>query len=182
MIRPPDLEMPSLGGKYFLSADHRCVVLGIGNTLLGDDGVGIHVIRDLQVGAGDSPCRHLGVEFLDGGTLGYLLIDRIAGADSLIVVDAANIGESAGVVRVFFDSEMYGFLNSSRNSSVHEVSLVDLLQMLILTGQMPRRCALVGIQPANIDWNTDMSPELIKSLPIACREIVKMVSAWCGPN
>jgi hydrogenase maturation protease len=158
------------------------VVLGIGNSLLGDDGVGIHVIRDLQAGAVASPCRRLGVEFLDGGTLGFLLIDRIAGADALVVVDAANLGESAGAVRVFVDEEMYGFLNANQNSSVHEVSLVDLLQMLTLTGQMPQRCALVGIQPACIDWNTDMSPEVRRSLPIACLEIDKVVSAWCGPN
>jgi hydrogenase maturation protease len=158
------------------------VVLGIGNSLLGDDGVGIHVIRDLQAGAPPLGFARPGVEFLDGGTLGYLLIDRIAGADALIVVDAANLGESAGAVRVFLDEDMYGFLNANQNSSVHEVSLVELLQMLTLTDQMPRRCALVGIQPASIDWSTGMSPEVSKSVPIACREIDRVLCAWRGPT
>ena len=82
-----------------LGASDRTVVLGIGNPIMGDDGLGIHAIRDLQSTQCEMSQSSSPIEFLDGGTLGYLLIDRLMGAEGLIVVDAANLGGEAGELK-----------------------------------------------------------------------------------
>jgi hydrogenase maturation protease len=153
-------------------------VLGIGNTLMSDDGVGIHVIHHLQ---GLQAGWHLhdgDIEILDGGTLGFLLVDRLSEADGMVVVDAANLGEAAGTVRVMDDAEVDRFLNDSPSLSVHEVGLVDLLQMMTLSGQAPRRRALVGIQPETIGWGTEMSPAVAAGIPAAAHAVTRVLAQW----
>lgn len=158
----------------------RCVILGIGNPLMGDDGVGIHVIRDLLTKPAILAFKGAKIEILDGGTLGYLLIDRLAGTDALIVVDAANIRENAGEIRIFLNEDMDEFLSENRTSSVHEVGLIDLVQMMTLIEQIPRRRALVGIQPSIIDWETELSPSLAPSVFEAGNAIFNILSEWYG--
>jgi hydrogenase maturation protease len=156
----------------------KLVVLGIGNTLMSDDGVGIHVIRELQGRQKDRLLPEGNIEILDGGTLGFLLVDRLAGADGMVVVDAANLGEAAGSVRVIDDAEIDRFLDDNPSLSVHEVGLVDLLQMMALSGQTPRLRALVGIQPEMIDWGTEMSPSVAAGVPKASRAVTQVLTQW----
>ncbi len=163
-----------------LDPAHRCVILGIGNPLMGDDGVGIHVVRGLLAKPNAFAFTGAQIEILDGGTLGYLLIDRLAGVDALIVVDAANIREQAGDVRVFLNETMEEFLSENQTSSVHEVGFADLVQMMTLTEQMPRLRALVGIQPAIIAWETELSPALAPGVVAAGEAISDVLSQWYG--
>jgi hydrogenase maturation protease len=158
----------------------RCVVLGIGNPLMGDDGIGIHVIRQLQADGRWPMDLERRIEIVDGGTLGYLLIDRIAGADALIIVDAANFKAKAGTVRVLADPEVRQFLDDNTSTSVHEVGLIDLLQMLEMSGEAPRQLALVGVQPAVVDWDTELSPAVAGSLRCAAAEVSRLMDDWLG--
>jgi hydrogenase maturation protease len=153
-------------------------VLGIGNTLMSDDGVGIHVIHHLQGQQAGRLLPEGDIEILDGGTLGFLLVDRLSEADGMVVVDAANLGEAAGTVRVMDDAEVDRFLNDSPSLSVHEVGLVDLLQMMTLSGQAPRRRALVGIQPEAIGWGTEMSPAVAAGIPEAAHAVTRVLAQW----
>ncbi|MDE2236115.1 MAG: HyaD/HybD family hydrogenase maturation endopeptidase [Gammaproteobacteria bacterium] len=150
------------------------VVLGLGNTLLGDDGVGVQVVQHLQAG------RRLpsGIRFLDGGTLSFSLLEDIENTDSLIVVDAAQLGEEPGSVHIYRDLAMDEFLRSRRSSSVHEVSLAELLDMARLTGHLPERRALVAIQPQHIDWNTEVSPDVRGGLETACIHVRALITRW----
>lgn len=166
--------------RDLLSYADRTVVLGIGNPLIGDDGLGIHVIRDLQARRESLGLPEGHIEMLDGGTLGYLLLDRVDGLDALVVVDAANIGTAPGELRVFQGNEMDTFLSNNQNSSVHEVGLADLMQMLALLGQTPRRRALIGVQPAVIDWGTDLSPNLESSVAKAGKAALNLLYTWYG--
>jgi hydrogenase maturation protease len=166
------------GPIHALPRAPKLVVLGIGNTLMSDDGVGIHVIHELQ---GRQKCQLLpqgNIEILDGGTLGFLLIDRLAEADGMVVVDAANLGEAAGTVRVMGEAEIDRFLDDNPSLSVHEVGLVDLLQMMALSGQTPRLRALVGIQPETIGWGTEMSPAVAAGIPQASRAVTQVLTQW----
>jgi hydrogenase maturation protease len=156
----------------------KLVVLGIGNTLMSDDGVGIHVINDLQGRQKDLLLPEGNIEILDGGTLGFLLVDRISEADGLVVVDAANLGEPAGTVRVIDGPGIDRFLDDNPSLSVHEVGLVDLLQMMALGGQAPRLRALVGIQPEMIGWGTEMSPSVAAGIPTASRAVTQVLAQW----
>lgn len=156
----------------------KFIVLGIGNSLLSDDGVGIHVIRELQHLQDCSPQSDENTEFLDGGTLGYLLIDRVADADGLVIIDSANLGETPGAVRVFDGAGIEKYLDDNASTSVHEVGLIDLLQMMALNGSQPQRRALVGIQPATIDWGTEMSPAVAASVPLASKAVQSLLVNW----
>jgi hydrogenase maturation protease len=156
----------------------KLVVLGIGNTLMSDDGVGIHVINDLQGKQKDLLLPQGDIEILDGGTLGFLLVDRISEADGLVVVDSANLGEPAGTVRVIDGPEIDRFLDENPSLSVHEVGLVDLLQMMALSGQAPGLRALVGIQPEMIGWGTEMSPAVAAGIPKASQAVTQVLTQW----
>jgi hydrogenase maturation protease len=156
----------------------KIIVLGIGNTLMSDDGAGIHVIRSLQQSQAFSRLPAESVEILDGGTLGYLLIDRVADADGLVIIDAANLRAPAGTIRIIDDSGIEKYLEENPSSSVHEVGLIDLLQMMSLNESQPKIRALVGIQPAVIDWGVDMSPEVAASIPLARAAVETIVGNW----
>lgn len=150
------------------------LVLGLGNTLLSDEGAGIHVIRYLQEQFPDRP----NVEYLDGGTLSFTLSEPIENADALIVVDAAELGAEAGAVRCYQDKAMDDFVGGNRKRSVHEVSLIDLLAVAYLTERLPKRRALVGIQPASVDWGDQPTQKVADAIPTAGRQILDLIEAW----
>ena len=151
----------------------RTLVLGIGNTLLSDEGVGIHVIDYLQQ-------RHpppAGVTYLDGGTLSFTLAGEIEDADNLIVVDAAQLGDQPGAVQCMTGSSMDYFLGAAKRS-VHEVGLLDLLDIARLTETLPQNRALVGIQPEFIDWGEQPTTAVSSAIPIAAKHINDLITAW----
>src|SRR5512135_912004 len=106
-----------------MSDRRKTLVLGIGNTLLQDEGAGVHAVRMLEqhtVGRDD-------IELLDGGTLSFTLAGAIEEAEQLIVIDAAQLNSAPGTTHVFEGEQMDAFVGGSRKRSVHEVSLIDLL-------------------------------------------------------
>lgn len=150
------------------------LVLGIGNTLLGDEGAGVHALQALRDAA-----KHLSdVSFLDGGTLSFTLAPQIERADHLLVLDAAELAQPAGGVRVFEDAAMDRFLGGSRRRSVHEVGLLDLLAVAQLTGSLPARRALIGIQPQYLDWSDRPGPAVQAAIPEVCRLAVALIRRW----
>ncbi len=151
----------------------RIVVLGIGNILLRDDGVGVRVVEHLR-GEPRSPAP----EFIDGGTLSFSLLELIATADAMLVADAAELGEIPGTVRLFEDESMDRFLSGARHRSVHEVSLSDVLDMARLSDCLPKRRALLSIQPMTIDWGEALSPELAASFEAACTQAREVLGRW----
>jgi len=153
----------------------KTLVLGIGNTLLTDEGVGVHVIQAL---ADSLPADFHDVELLDGGTLSFTLAGPIAEADALVVVDAAELKAAAGTLRVFEGEAMDEFLMSNRKSSVHEVGLTDLRAIALLSGQWPERRALVAIQPGVVDWGEQPTAPVAATIPEACRRIIDLIGAW----
>ena len=152
----------------------RTLVLGIGNTLLSDEGVGIHVLDHL----GDAAPLPPDVTLLDGGTLSFTLAGQIEEADALIVVDAANLQGRAGEMRVFEGEAMEAFLIGHRKATVHEVGLTDLRAIAILAGHWPERRALVAIQPQVVDWGEAPTPAVAAAIPPACTAIRQLIESW----
>lgn len=153
----------------------RTLVLGIGNTLLSDEGVGVHVIQALR----DPPAvADDDVDYLDGGTLSFTLAVPIEAADALIVVDAAQLRSEPGSLRVFLGEDMDRFLTGNRKASVHEVGLTDLMAIARLTDRWPARRALVAIQPEKLDWGETPTPRVAAAVPLACRRIRELIGAW----
>jgi hydrogenase maturation protease len=152
----------------------KTLVLGLGNTLLGDEGAGVYVVRALQEQYADLA----DVEFLDGGTLSFTLAGPIEDADSLIVIDATQLQASPGTVRVFEAEDMDRFLGSHRKSSVHEVSLMDLMAIARLVEALPARRALIGIQPEYLDWSDALTPTVARAIPMASDLAMELIGKW----
>lgn len=142
----------------------KILVLGIGNTLLADEGVGVVAMRELEARFGTRE----DMEFLDGGTLSFTLAVPISECTALLVIDAAELGAPPGTVRSFEGAEMDRFLGEDRRNSVHEVGLLDLMSVSRLTGHWPERRALIGIQPAVVDWGEALTPAIAAALPEIC--------------
>lgn len=151
----------------------KTLVLGVGNTLLTDEGVGVHVINYLQANHPQSDTT-----YLDGGTLSFTLAGDIEDNDQLIVIDATELKDKPGTVREFVDEEMDEFLGSKRNMSVHEVGLLDLLNISRLANRLPKRRALIGIQPKTIDWGEHPSPEVAAAIPLASQKTIELITEW----
>ena len=154
----------------------KTVVLGLGNTLLGDDGVGIYALHSLRDSWQDK--HQDSIDFVDGGTLSFTLTETLYGADNLIVIDAAQLNSTPGEVKVFTDDDMDSFVRTSNCSSVHEVSLSELLDMARLLDTLPTRRALIGVQPETVDW-ADQPTDIVKrAIPIMCQEAHSLLEAW----
>ncbi|RDH86411.1 MAG: peptidase M52 [endosymbiont of Escarpia spicata] len=149
------------------------LILGIGNTLLTDEGIGVHVVKRMQALHGELK----GVEFMDGGTLSFTLAEPISRADGLIVVDAARMESPPGTVRVFRNEEMDSYLSGNRQS-VHEVGLTDLLDISRLTEQLPVQRVLVGIEPESLEWGESPSKTVFPAINRAIDEILSILREW----
>jgi len=150
------------------------LVLGLGNTLLTDDGVGVHVARALARNP-ETPKALLPV---DGGTLGFRLLARLTQSDAVLVVDAAELGEPPGTVRLLDQKALSDHVSRGTRTSAHEAGLVDLLMLARLEGWAPMRLALLAIQPGRIEWGNELSETVAESVPLACDVAVKTVLAW----
>jgi len=148
------------------------LVLGVGNVLLADEGAGVHAMRYLE-DTHDLP----GTSFLDGGTLSFTLAADIAGADNLIVFDAAQLEDRPGSVRVFEDAAMDEFLRSGRRS-VHEVGFADLMDIARLEGTLPKHYALIGIQPEQLGWGESPGAAVTRAIPRAAEQAALLIEKW----
>lgn len=148
------------------------LILGLGNSLLSDEGVGVETIRRLEA---KSDLRD--VRFLDGGTLSFTLAPSIADSPHLIVVDAARMNARPGTVRVFEAQAMDQQL-SGNHKSVHEVSLADLMDMARLSGTLPQRRALVGIEPEEVGWGDTLTKTVEAAVPEAMNQVRALVDRW----
>ena len=152
----------------------KTLVLGIGNTLLTDEGIGIHVLQALEPELANWP----DVTLLDGGTLSFTLAGPIEEADALIVVDAANIRARPGDWALLEGEAMDAFLMSNRKASVHEVGLTDLRAIAILAGHWPEKRAMLAIQPQTIDWGETPTSVVAAAIPPACAAIHGLIREW----
>ena len=151
----------------------KVLILGIGNTLLSDEGIGVHLVQRMQERVGELA----GVEFMDGGTLSFSLAEPIAWADGLIVVDAARMGEAPGTLKVFQDEQMDAYLTGNR-SSVHEVSLTDMMDIARLSETLPTSRYLIGIEPEVLDWGEKPSERVEPSIEVGIEKITSILRSW----
>ncbi|MGW8248721.1 MAG: HyaD/HybD family hydrogenase maturation endopeptidase [Acidiferrobacterales bacterium] len=162
--------------------NNKTLVLGLGNTLLGDEGIGVHALEHLRDFIHHSePDLADHIELLDGGTLSFTLAAAIEDCTRLIVIDAARLDAAPGTVRVFEDQAMDHFLGTGKRSSVHEVSLLDLMAVAALSGHLPQHRALIGIEPEYIDWAEAPTPAVSQAIPQVCEHVVELVRRWRPP-
>lgn len=141
------------------------LVLGLGNTIMADDGVGPRAIEYIQQ-QGQLPDD---VELLDGGTLGLDLLPRLEGVARLIIVDAVETGQPPGTLVRLAGHEVPLALEAKL--SPHQMGLKDLLAVARLMDQLPEEIVLLGVQPASIEMAAELSPQVAACLP----QLVAMV-------
>lgn len=134
------------------------VVLGIGNLLLSDEGVGVHVANKLM--EMDLP---EGVSVVEGGTDGFRLINIITEADRLIVIDAVKGGAAPGSIYRFGLDEVKN-CPSGFKTSVHQIGILEVINMSGLIGKIPWT-TVIGIEPHSLEMGMELSSEIKEKIP-----------------
>ena len=148
------------------------LILGIGNVLMGDEGVGVRVVERLQ----ESTLPE-GVECLDGGTGSFVLLEPMQKASRVILIDATVDGAPAGTVRRLQPRYSTEY---PRTLTAHDIGLKDLLDAFYLLGQQPEVTLFaVSIEPLQ-DLSVELSPEVNAIVPDVARAV--LAEATCGEH
>jgi hydrogenase maturation protease len=150
------------------------VVIGLGNVVLSDDGVGVQAVVRLRERLGSQP----DVTLVEGGTAGLLLLPHLADAERAIIVDAIDIGAEPGtLIRLGGDE----FADAFSGSTVHDVGLRDLLGAARLSGAWPEQLVLHGVQPGSTTLGTELTPTVAAALDGLVDGVANELAAWHTP-
>ena len=143
-------------------------VIAVGNDLYGDDAVGKAVLNALE---------HIPemreVELVDGATDALGLIDHFSGADHVIIVDAAQMGEKPGTVKVFSREEVKLKIKMD-NLSVHGISLAETFDIAQVVDSLPEKITIIGIEPKNIGISQNLSDVVTQSISEVVSNIINL--------
>lgn len=153
------------------SSPARTLVVGIGNIIHQDDGAGVHAMRKLEC----DPRVPDNIGFVDGGTRGLELLADVHGCSRLLFLDAVDVGQAPGTIIRMTDADLHGLPGSP---SVHQIGLADLLATMPLISDAPAEVVLLGIQPAETDWGTELSPLVEANLPGLIEAAVEQLETW----
>lgn len=134
------------------------VVLGVGNLLLSDEGVGVHVANKLM--EMDLPSV---VQIVEGGTDGFRLMNIVTEADRLIVVDAVKGGGPPGSIYRFSVKDAQTYPDAYK-TSVHQIGILEVIHLSELIGKTPET-TIIGVEPKSLDTGMELSPEVHAKLP-----------------
>jgi len=143
----------------------RAVLLGVGNILLTDEGVGVRLVEQLQAGY-EIPAA---LEVIDGGTAAMELLEDIEDLDLLVIADCVRVGQPPASVVVLKDDEVPAFFRA--RISPHQVGLSDVLATLEITERAPRHVVVVGVQPFDISTCMEQSAPVQAAMPQALQAI-----------
>jgi len=149
----------------------QTVVLGLGNLVHGDDGVGVHAIHRLQTEARIAPSTTL----MDGGTHGLNLMPHLSGCKRLLVIDAIDAGQPPGTL-IRLEGEDAEKLPGK--PSVHQLGFADLMIGLRLLGETPPEVVVIGVQPKSTDWSTELTEPVRNSLEGLVEAVIEQLHSW----
>jgi hydrogenase maturation protease len=152
----------------------RILVLGVGNILLKDEGVGVRVIEQLQTEYFFSP----NVRLMDGGTLGIRLLDDITGADHLIVVDAVRNDQPPGTLYRLLAEDLTRCV--SFKNSLHQTGLLETLAYAEMLEQRPTT-VVIGIEPADISpWGIELTATVRERMAALVSNVLREIQQAGG--
>lgn len=131
-------------------------IIGLGNPLRSDDGIGIYLLEKLVEQKKTLPKE---IEYIDGGTGGMNLLHIIAGFDIVIVIDAMQLNAVPGTYRLFTADEIM-INKNDLFFSTHENQLPQVIQMLKKLGELPKQFFIFGVQPKDNSYKTNLSKDL----------------------
>lgn len=133
------------------------LILGIGNILLKDEGIGVHVVNKLK-----EMQLPPDVEVMDGGTLGIDLLFYIEGRKKVIVIDTVKAGEPPGTMYRFTDKDL--IIKKGALRSAHGIDFTDVIKAAEFLGTKPEEIVFIGVEPEIIDEGLELSPLLSKRI------------------
>ena len=155
----------------------RVVILGVGNTLLTDEGVGVYAVNELAERY-DLPDS---VTIIDGGTSGMDCLDQVSGADHLIIADAMRSKQEPGTITRLSGDQIPAFFKTK--ISPHQVGISDMLAALNFHGLMPKNIVLIGVEPLSFATAMELSPTIAAVLPeVVAKLVAELVSLGVTPT
>jgi len=150
----------------------KVVILGIGNLLLSDEGIGIKTLEELSKNF-EFPEE---VELVDGGTLGLGLLEFVEQATHLLVVDAIEGGGKPGTLYEFKGKDLLPQV--AERLSLHEVSFLDILNLAKLRGKIPEEIVILGVEPGSLEMSTNLTEEVKSKIPELITRILAVLKDW----
>ena len=150
----------------------RTCLIGLGNILMRDDGVGVHAVNEIEERFRFTP----EIDIVDGGTLGLSLLPLIAEHARVLFVDAVEAGLEPGEIVVREGEEVPALVGSQ--VSVHQAGLADLMYAAKMAGTMPSGVCLVGIQPQAVDLGLETTALLKNKQEELIRTVLARLEAW----
>lgn len=137
----------------------RIIVLGVGNILLSDEGIGVRAVEKLQRDY-DLPPE---VVVIDGGTTGMEMLEDLSNADHIIIIDAVRSGKAPASIIRLADEQVPVFFKTKL--SPHQIGLSDVLATLAFIGEQPGGVTVIGVEPVSLETGMALSPQVEARLP-----------------
>jgi hydrogenase maturation protease len=151
------------------------LVVGLGNPLMTDDGIGLAALERLR--AAWSPGPESGVELVDGGTWGLFLLPEIERAGAVVFLDAIRTGTAPGTVVELEKEAIPGVLGGA-SLSVHQIGLRDLIALATIRGTLPERTVAIGIEPRRIEMGDRISSVAEAALDSVVERTLARLASW----
>ena len=152
--------------------ENSIVVLGVGNILLTDEGLGVHVVEDLKANYTFTPQ----ISLIDGGTMGMELLTYMRGMKKILLIDAVNGGEAPGTIYEFPHRELEQYFTD--HISVHEVGMQDILRIRAIQENPLEDAIVIGVEPESLDVGFEPSVPVQKALPEVKDRVLCVLREW----
>lgn len=153
-------------------AKKRITILGIGNTLYQDEGVGVHILPLLE----KEFAHDDSIEIIEGATDGMMLLEPVESSENLIVVDAINAGVLGGTIITLDGEEIPAYYGVKM--SVHQLGFQEVLWAAKIRDRYPKQIKMFGMQPTSMELGIEMTAINQKHLPDLVKKIVEQVNEW----
>jgi hydrogenase maturation protease len=146
--------------------ENDIVVIGLGNILLSDEGIGVHIIRQLSSRQDNFP----NVDFIEAGAAGMNLLHIIANRKKAVIIDCAKMGEKPGTLRRFTADEVVSIKHLT-HFTLHEIDILQVLNMSKQLGECPPEVFFFGIEPASLSSGQNLSQTLSAKIDLYTTDI-----------
>jgi hydrogenase maturation protease len=147
------------------------VVIGLGNLLLSDEGIGVHLIRRLSEHQGKFPS----VEFIDAGTGGMNVLHLIANRKKAVIIDCAKMGTKPGTIKRFDPADVQT-IKKLTHFSLHEADILQIINLSKQLGECPEQIVIFGIEPESLELGQNLSKTLSDKIAFYIDTISKSFS------
>lgn len=164
----PRIDLHAIYDDY----ENSIVVLGVGNILLTDEGLGVHVVEDLKANYNFTPQ----ISLIDGGTMGMELLTYMRGMKKILLVDAVNGGEAPGTIYEFPHRELEQYFTD--HISVHEVGMQDILRIRAIQENPLEDAIVIGVEPESLEVGFEPSEPVQRALPEVKDRVLRVLRDW----